>query len=50
MDAANSLPDQEKGEQQPGELPSLSDKDNNQETSDNVPPMVSKMTRLKCFG
>ncbi|KZN93937.1 hypothetical protein EN45_041240 [Penicillium chrysogenum] len=42
MDAANSLPDQEKGEQQPGELPSLSDKDNNQETSDNVPPMPSR--------
>ncbi|CAG8040556.1 unnamed protein product [Penicillium nalgiovense] len=41
MDAANSSPDQEKGEQQPDELPSLSDKDNNQETSDNVPPMPS---------
>ncbi|CAG8897833.1 unnamed protein product [Penicillium nalgiovense] len=41
MDAANSLPHQEKGEQQPGELPSLSDKDNNQDTSDNVPPMPS---------
>ncbi|CAG8077558.1 unnamed protein product [Penicillium nalgiovense] len=41
MDATNSLPDQEKGEQQPGELPSLSDKDNDQETSDNVPSMPS---------
>jgi hypothetical protein len=34
MDASNSSPDQEKGEQQPCELPSLSNKDNNVEPSD----------------
>ncbi|KAI1828875.1 hypothetical protein DTO027I6_10204 [Penicillium roqueforti] len=42
MDSPNSPPDQEKeGEQQPSELPLLSDKDNSQDTSDNTPPLPS---------
>ena len=47
MDAANSSSDQEKGEQQPDELPSLSDKDNNVEPSDHVLPLVSETLRLQ---
>ncbi|CAG8126069.1 unnamed protein product [Penicillium nalgiovense] len=42
MDPPNSSPDQEKqGEQQPSELLILSDKDNNGEPSDHVPPLPS---------
>ena len=38
MDAPNSSPDQEReGEQQPSELPSLSEKHNSQEASDHAP-------------
>ncbi|OQE08173.1 hypothetical protein PENFLA_c141G09406 [Penicillium flavigenum] len=40
MESPNSSPDQEKEEQQPSELPILSDKDNNVEPSDHVPPLV----------
>ncbi|KAB8067036.1 hypothetical protein BDV29DRAFT_163884 [Aspergillus leporis] len=41
MESPNSSPDQEKGEQQPSELLILSDKDNNGEPSDHVPPLPS---------
>ncbi|KAJ5041896.1 hypothetical protein NUH16_011184 [Penicillium rubens] len=42
MDVSNSSPEEENGgEQQPGELPILSDKDNNGEPSDHVPPLPS---------
>ncbi|KAI1829393.1 hypothetical protein DTO027I6_9608 [Penicillium roqueforti] len=42
MDSPNSSPGQEKeGEQQHSQLPILSDKDNNLETSDPVPPLLS---------
>ncbi|KAI1829132.1 hypothetical protein DTO027I6_9952 [Penicillium roqueforti] len=42
MDSQNSSPEQEKeGEQQPSELPLLSDKGNSQDTSDNAPPLPS---------
>ncbi|CAG7981852.1 unnamed protein product [Penicillium nalgiovense] len=42
MDSANTSPDKEKeGEQQPCELPILSDRDNNLESSDHVPPLPS---------
>ncbi|KAI1828917.1 hypothetical protein DTO027I6_10168 [Penicillium roqueforti] len=41
MDSPNSSPDQEKGEQQPCELPNLNDKDHNLESSDHVPPLPS---------
>ena len=47
MDASNSSPDQEKGEQQLCELPILSDNDNNGELSDHVPPLVSETLRLR---
>jgi hypothetical protein len=48
MDASNSSPDQEKqGKQQPNELPILNDKDHNLESSDHVPPLVSKTLRLR---
>jgi hypothetical protein len=48
MDSPNSSPDQEKqGEQQPSELLILSDKDNNGEPSDHVPPLVSETLRLR---
>jgi hypothetical protein len=48
MDTSNSSPDQEKqGEQQPNELPILSEKDHNQEPSDHVPPLVSETIRLQ---
>ena len=43
MDAPNSTPDQEKeGEQQPNALLIVCEKDNSQEASDHVPPLVSK--------
>ncbi|OQE62183.1 hypothetical protein PENNAL_c0268G06926 [Penicillium nalgiovense] len=42
MDSQNSSPEQEKeGEQQPSELPILSDNDDSQVTSDNAPPLRS---------
>ncbi|KAJ5052450.1 hypothetical protein NUH16_011143 [Penicillium rubens] len=41
MESPNSSPDQEKEEQQPSELPILSDKDNNVEPSDHVLPLTS---------
>ncbi|KAJ5032130.1 hypothetical protein NUH16_011312 [Penicillium rubens] len=41
MDASNSSPDQEKGEQRPCELPNLSNKDSDVEPSDHVPPLTS---------
>ncbi|CDM32640.1 unnamed protein product [Penicillium roqueforti FM164] len=41
MDASNSSPDQEKGEQRPYELPNLSNKDSNLEPSDHVLPLTS---------
>ncbi|OGE46835.1 hypothetical protein PENARI_c102G12309 [Penicillium arizonense] len=41
MDAPNSTPDQEKGEQQPSALPIVCEKDNSQEASDHVPPQLS---------
>jgi hypothetical protein len=45
---SNSSPEEEKGgEQQPGELPILSDKDNNGEPSDHVSPLVSETLRLR---
>ena len=47
MDASNSSPDQVKGEQRPCELPNLSNKDNNVEPSDHVPPLVSETIRLQ---
>ena len=47
MDAPNSTPDQEKkGEQQPTALPIVSEKENSQEASDHVPPLVSKAAQL----
>lgn len=49
MESPNSLPDQEKQEQQPSELPILSDKDHNLEFSDHVPPLVSETLRLQIF-
>ena len=50
MDAPNSSPDQEKeGEQQPSELPILSEKVISQETSDPVPPLVSETIQLHIF-
>jgi hypothetical protein len=48
MDSPKSLPGQEKqGEQQPSELPVLNDKDNNLESSDPVPSLVSETIRLQ---
>jgi hypothetical protein len=47
MDASNSSPDQEKREQRPCELPNLSNKDNNVEPSDHVPPLVSETIQLQ---
>jgi hypothetical protein len=47
MDASNSSPDQEKGEQRPCELPNLSNKDSNLEPSDHVLPLVSETLRLQ---
>ncbi|CAP74129.1 hypothetical protein PCH_Pc37g00010, partial [Penicillium rubens Wisconsin 54-1255] len=47
MESPNSSPDQEKEEQQPSELPMLSDKDNNVEPSDHVLPLVSENLRLQ---
>jgi hypothetical protein len=47
MESPNSSPDQEKEEQQPSELPILSDKDNNVEPSDHVLPFVSETLRLQ---
>ncbi|CAG8897916.1 unnamed protein product [Penicillium nalgiovense] len=41
MVSPNSSPDQEKGEQQPNELPILNEKDHNLEPSDHVPPLPS---------
>ncbi|OGE46011.1 hypothetical protein PENARI_c356G08184, partial [Penicillium arizonense] len=42
MDAPNSTPDQEKEEeQQPSVLPTVSEKENSQEASDHVPPLLS---------
>ncbi|KAJ5827547.1 hypothetical protein N7447_004310 [Penicillium robsamsonii] len=42
MDVQNSSLDQEiEGDQQPSELPNLSEKDKSQETSDHVPPLPS---------
>jgi hypothetical protein len=47
MDSPNSSPDMEKeGEQQPCQLPILTDKDNNVEASDHVPLLVSETIRL----
>jgi hypothetical protein len=46
MDVPNSTPDQEKGEQQPSELPIVCEKDNSQEASDHVSPLVSETTQL----
>ncbi|CAG8217176.1 unnamed protein product [Penicillium nalgiovense] len=44
MDVQNSSLDQEiEGDQQPSELPNLSEKDKSQETSDHVPPLVSAL-------
>ena len=49
MDAPNSTPDQEKeGEQQPSALPIVCEKDNSQEASDHVPPLVSKRLSFQC--
>jgi hypothetical protein len=48
MDSANTSPDKEKeGEQQPCELPILSDRDDNLESSDHVPPLVNKTLWLR---
>lgn len=47
MESPNSSPDQEKEEQQPSELPILSDKDNNVEPSDHVLPLVSETLWLQ---
>ncbi|KAJ5040752.1 hypothetical protein NUH16_003407 [Penicillium rubens] len=42
MDALNTSPDQEnETEQQPSELPILSEKDKSQENSHHVPPLLS---------
>jgi hypothetical protein len=48
MDAPNSSTDQKiEGDQQPRELPTLSEKDKSQETSDHVPPLASETIRLQ---
>jgi hypothetical protein len=48
MDVQNSSPDQKiEGDQQPSELPTLSEKDISKETSDHVPPLVCETIRLK---
>ncbi|KAI3281145.1 hypothetical protein DTO002I6_9944 [Penicillium roqueforti] len=46
MDALNSAPHQEKGDQQPSALPILGEKDESQESSDYV-PLASETTRLQ---
>jgi hypothetical protein len=49
MDSQNNSPEQEKeGEQQPSELPILSDNDDSQVTSDNAPPFVCDTISFKC--
>ena len=50
MDAQNSLKDHEfGGDRQTSELPILSEKDNSQEASDHVRPLVSEAIRLQIF-
>jgi hypothetical protein len=50
MDVQRSLPDPEiEEDQQPSEMPNLGEKDNSQETSDHVPPLVSETIRLQIF-
>ena len=50
MDVQNSSLDQEMGGDQPSsELPHLDEKDNSQETSDHVSPLVSEMICLQVF-
>jgi hypothetical protein len=51
MDVQNSSTAQEnEGDQQPSEMPNLGEKDNSQETSDHVSPLVSETIRLQNFG
>ncbi|KZN87594.1 hypothetical protein EN45_061550 [Penicillium chrysogenum] len=47
MESPNSSPDQEKEEQQPSELPMLSDKDNNVEPSDHVLPLHIDLQKIE---
>jgi preprotein translocase subunit SecF len=50
MDAQNSSKAQEnEGDQQPSQLPILSEKDKLQETSDHVSPLVSETIRHQMF-